>query len=81
MLDAVLELQAAGHDVQLYTAHHDTRRCFAETLQTGAPGATACYTDASSADPSRAPQTASARHGCTCEATGYLARSLAACTR
>ena len=35
MLDAVLELQAAGHDVQLYTAHHDTRRCFAETLQAG----------------------------------------------
>ena len=33
MLDAVLELQAAGHDVQLYTAHHDPRRCFAETLQ------------------------------------------------
>ncbi len=36
MLDAVLELRAAGHDVQLYTAHHDERRCFAETLQ-GAP--------------------------------------------
>jgi hypothetical protein len=36
VLDAVLELQAAGHDVQLYTAHHDTRRCFGETLQAGA---------------------------------------------
>jgi alpha-1,3/alpha-1,6-mannosyltransferase len=38
VLDAVLELQAAGHDVQLYTAHHDTRRCFAETLQPGTHG-------------------------------------------
>ena len=39
MLDAVLELQAAGHDVQLYTAHHDTRRCFAVPLHAGARGA------------------------------------------
>ena len=36
IVDAIIELVARGHDVQLYTAHHDTRRCFSETL-VGAP--------------------------------------------
>ena len=33
IVDAAVELRAAGHDVQLYTAHHDPRRCFGETLE------------------------------------------------
>lgn len=36
ILDAVLELRARGHDVVLYTAHHDVTHCFSETLVDGA---------------------------------------------
>lgn len=37
ILDAALQLQAAGHRVTLFTAHHDPARSFAET-RTGAVG-------------------------------------------
>lgn len=36
IVDFVLELQEAGHHVDVYTAHHDPKRCFEET----APGTT-----------------------------------------
>jgi hypothetical protein len=34
IVDFVLEIQAGGHHVDVYTAHHDPKRCFEET----APG-------------------------------------------
>ncbi|KAK9831856.1 hypothetical protein WJX81_002186 [Elliptochloris bilobata] len=32
VVDAALELSARGHAVDMFTAHHDRRRCFEETL-------------------------------------------------
>lgn len=31
-MDAALELCAQGHDVHVFTAHHDKKRCFEETI-------------------------------------------------
>jgi alpha-1,3/alpha-1,6-mannosyltransferase len=31
-VDAALELSKQGHDVHLFTAHHDPNRCFEETV-------------------------------------------------
>ena len=67
ILDAVLELQAAGHDVQLFTAHHETGRCFKETLVgalRSAPPAVTAHARL---------QTANAHRGCTCTRTGCRA--------
>lgn len=58
ILDAILELQAAGHEVQVYTAHHDPKRCFRETLAPGAAPARAIAqppAHSSSTDGTRAP--------------------------
>jgi len=32
IVDAAIELQRCGHDVHLYTTHHDLTRCFEDTL-------------------------------------------------
>ena len=32
IVDAAVELRERGHDVLLITSHHDTSRCFEETL-------------------------------------------------
>ena len=32
IVDAAVELRARGHEVELFTAFHDPKRCFAETL-------------------------------------------------
>lgn len=31
-VDAALEMCAQGHDVHVFTAHHDKKRCFEETI-------------------------------------------------
>ncbi|KAK1398578.1 Alpha-1 3/1 6-mannosyltransferase alg2 [Heracleum sosnowskyi] len=32
IVDAVVEIASHGHNVHIYTAHHDKNRCFEETL-------------------------------------------------
>jgi len=32
IVDAAVELASRGHEVHVFTAHHDRRRCFEETV-------------------------------------------------
>lgn len=32
IVDAAVELASHGHDVHIFTSHHDKNRCFEETL-------------------------------------------------
>lgn len=37
IVDAAVELAQRGHTVDVFTAHHDARRCFEETLDGETP--------------------------------------------
>jgi len=36
-VDAAVELAALGHHVHIFTAHHDKKRCFEETIDGAFP--------------------------------------------
>lgn len=73
IVDAVVELKSRGHDVQLYTAHHDPKRCFRETLVGALELCPGC---APLALLTAVLQEVHARHGYTCTHAGCLAPCL-----
>jgi hypothetical protein len=77
IVDAVVELQSRGHDVQLYTAHHDPGRCFSET----APGALPSLPSLAPPCLKHGPQTVPGPPGCTSTPPGCRAPCLGGCTR